>query len=117
MDPLLPMTSPAMLLAMVTSLMRITALERPLPALIPLVKLFVVDRYGLRDREGAEIRRIEGIDFATCCGLGNGSCERLAGCGAAARIGIIPDSRHPGAVLSVSGAAGKHKTPQETGQF
>jgi hypothetical protein len=48
-----------------------------------------VDRDRLCDREGTEAAGIKAIDFAIQRGLGNGTCEGLAGRGATAGIGVI----------------------------
>src|SRR6185436_17327922 len=55
-----------------------------------------IDGDRLRDRHGAEAARIEDADLSVRGGLADRACERLAGSGAAAGIGVVADTRHPG---------------------
>src|SRR5712691_5271111 len=51
---------------------------------------------GFSDGDCAEPTWIQGVNFASGSSLGNSSGPGLAGSGAAARIGIIPNARNPG---------------------
>ncbi len=55
-----------------------------------------VDRNGFSNRHASERTiRVEGIDLAAGSGLCDRAGEGLAGCGAAARIGVVSGSRDP----------------------
>src|SRR4030095_2481579 len=56
-----------------------------------------IDRNRLGNCNCPKTTWIEGIDLAAVSGLGNCTGESLAGCGAAAGVGVVADSGHPGA--------------------
>jgi len=55
-----------------------------------------LDGEALVDSQGAEPARIEDVDLAADRGLHDGARERLAGCGSAAGIGVVAETRNPG---------------------
>src|SRR2546428_897259 len=61
----------------------------------------------LGDGDRTKAARVEDVDFAGCSGLRNRTRKCLAGCGTAAWIGIIADTRDPGSACLSLGDRGK----------
>src|SRR5262249_48066250 len=57
---------------------------------------FAFDRNCLGDRDRTETTRIQDIDLAAHLRLGDGAGKGLAGCGAAAGVGIVANPPDPG---------------------
>lgn len=54
-----------------------------------------INRHRFGDGDATETAGIDAIDFATGSGFGNSTGEGFARRGAAAGIGVIPDTRNP----------------------